>query len=449
MTYYVGSDNIDGNEQSYIDAVVSALNNAGKDAQSVGVGPNKESVRNSKGAGDTLVFIVGGGAAGCTLASFVKSVEGTEDHAYTIFGYAGWTGNEHVTCEAAQTEQLVKEHDCNFYQSWMPSYYEGHTMVTFCEKYSDILSVCCSDESAEDLGEKIANGGCGTDSSDEEGSSASTIKDAIKEVMGYWDGEAELFVRNDEIHIRQVLNPNAEGNVDWALSEGINIVSDSLSITDINPDTVNFLTVHWNGGDDIVLRDEKLIERFGEKPKEMEATKYVATTEEEESSDTSTDTTSTTDTDTTTTTGEDESSDTTTTTGEEEEDTGGTETKTVTSVQEVPVETYDEALVFAYREWGKIKRDDGHTIEAKVVADEKWETGKWVAVHIPSFDEDEKYMYITKVSHSEDDGWECNVTLADYPPGFGDPPSTDDSEDEETTEEETSDETETTDEESA
>ena len=72
MTYYVCSDKIDKKEQSYINAVISALKSKGKNAVDGGIGPNKEALRNSKGSGDTIVFIVGGGAAGCTLASFVK-----------------------------------------------------------------------------------------------------------------------------------------------------------------------------------------------------------------------------------------------------------------------------------------------------------------------------------------------------------------------------------------
>ena len=43
------------------------------------------------------------------------------------------------------------------------------------------------------------------------------------------------------------------------LKEGVNILADSVSITDVNPDTVNFLTVHWTGGSDIVKRVVVLI----------------------------------------------------------------------------------------------------------------------------------------------------------------------------------------------
>ena len=383
MTYYVCSDRIDGKEQSYIQDVISELKAVGKQAESGGVGPNKESLRNSKGSEDTVVFIVGGGRAGATWASFVKSVEGKKDYAHTIVAYAGWTSNPHVSCEAARTETLIAEWDSGgFYQSWMPSYYEGHTIVTFCEKYSSVLSFCCSDESASDLGKKIANGTCGGGSSDEQGgSSASTIKDAIKEVISYWDGEAECRVENDTVYINKVPDPS---KATLELKEGVNILADSVSITDVNPDTVNFLTVHWSGGSDIVKRDEALIRRFGERPLELEAVKRVTSSSSEESI--------------------------------EEEST------TTTQTEELPVETYSEALEFANVEWAKIRRDDGHTIECSHIAGTEWKVGQWVKVTIPTFDED-CYMYINKVNHSESDsGWESNVTLVDYPPSFGDPP---------------------------
>lgn len=413
MTYYICSDKIDGKESQYIQDVISELESAGKSATNGGVDPNKESLRNSKGSEDTVVFIVGGGRAGATWASFVKSVEGKEDYAHTIVAYAGWTSNPHVSCEAARTETLIAEWDSGgFYQSWMPSYYEGHTIVTFCEKYSSVLSFCCSDESASDLGKKIANGTCGGGSSeDEEGSSASTIKDAIKEVLAEWDGEAECRAVNDTIYINKIPDPTT---AELELLEGVNIIKDSVSITDVNPDTVNFLTVHWNGGEDIVLRDEKLIERFGEKPLELEAVKRVTVTEEENTSSS-----------------EDESDIETTDESTSDETTTETETTSSSSTEEVPVETYEEALTFANTEWAKIKRDNGHTLECKNIPGTEWQQGKWVKVQIPSFNED-LHMYITKSSQSESEsGWESNITLVDYPPGFGEPQETDNTDEEE------------------
>ena len=431
MTYYVCSDKIDKKEQSYINAVISALKSKGKNAVDGGIGPNKEALRNSKGSGDTIVFIVGGGAAGCTLASFVKSVEGKTNYAHAIFGYAGWTSNPHVKEQAARTEKLVREHDCNFFRSWMPSYYEGHTIYTFCEKYSQYVSVCCSDKSAEDLGQKIANGTCGKSGDDSnEGGSASTIKDAIKEVLAYWDAEAECYIRDNKMYIHKI-KPPAKGALqgftdtdgvttylEVTLQSGVNIQQDSVQITDYNPDTVNVLTVHSEVLDDIIYRNEKLIERFGEKPQELDAVKKVQVVETVETPATDTTTTDT------------EIVDDATVTEPE------TTTTSTTKTEEVPCETPEEVRSFADREWAKIKRNNGHTIELKTQSAPQWQTGEWVKVEIPLFDVDD-YLYIKSVSQSLSDGTECNLSLTDYPPGFGEyNPDTSDDEEENTEEEE-------------
>lgn len=430
MTYYVCSDKINKKEQSYINAVISALKSKGKDAVDGGIGPNKEALRNSKGSGDTIVFIVGGGAAGCTLASFVKSVEGKTDYAHAIFGYAGWTSNPHVKEQAARTEKLVREHDCNFFRSWMPSYYEGHTIYTFCEKYSQYVSVCCSDKSAEDLGQKIANGACGKGGDDsEEGGSASTIKDAIKEVLAYWDAEAECYIRDNKMYIHKI-KPPAEGAMqkfrysdgtsnysEVTLQSGVNIQQDSVSITDYNPDTVNILTVHSEVLADIVYRNEKLIERFGEKPEELDAVKKVQVVETEETPATDT------------TTNDTDTVDDATLTEPE------TTTTTTTKTEEVPCETPEEVQAFADREWAKIKRDNGHSIELSPLSLSTWREGWWVKVYIPEFDVDD-YMYISKVSQSYDGELKTNLTLVDYPPGFGELKEQETSNDDEATEEE-------------
>lgn len=186
MTYYIGSDTIDGKEMEYCNDIADALKEKGEDVQVLEVGPNKEAVRNEHGAGDILIFLVGGGQAGCTWASFVKSVENTDDFCFTIAAYAGWTSNEKVSCSAGQSDELVAEWDCTggsspFYQSWMPDYFQGETMVTFCEKYSKYISYCCSDESAADLGQKIVSNQCGT-SGDGSGSTSSGGGAQIKDI---------------------------------------------------------------------------------------------------------------------------------------------------------------------------------------------------------------------------------------------------------------------------
>ena len=62
-----------------------------------------------------------------------------------------------------------------------------------------------------------------------------------------------------------------------------------------------------------------------------------------------------------------------------------------------------------------------------------WSEGWWVKVYIPEFDVDD-YMYITKVSQSYDGELKTNITLVDYPPGFGELKEQETSNDEETVE---------------
>lgn len=103
-------------------------------------------------------------------------------------------------------------------------------------------------------------------------------------------------------------------------------------------------------------------------------------------------------------------------TGANGESTGGTLKSRVT---EVPIDNYEEAMDFANREWNKIKRDNGHTLECQVQGSCNWKVGEWCKVYLPSFNIDD-FMYITRVSQSSDGGeWSTNLSLMDYPPGWG------------------------------
>lgn len=116
---------------------------------------------------------------------------------------------------------------------------------------------------------------------------------------------------------------------------------------------------------------------------------------------------------------------------------GETKTKTVKQVVEVPIDNYEEAMEFATREWHKCQRDDGRQLDCTVQGATNWQVGEWSRVILPSF-EIEKYMYIIRASHTNDEGqWSTQLSLVDYPPGWG--------EEVQETEEDTGDDTETDD----
>ena len=57
--------------------------------------------------------------------------------------------------------------------------------------------------------------------------------------MYVWDGEAELFVRGDTVHIRKIPSPST---ATLSLIEGVNVKYESINITDVNPSTPNYVT---------------------------------------------------------------------------------------------------------------------------------------------------------------------------------------------------------------
>lgn len=434
--YVVGSDNIDGKEKGYIDTCASKLEAKGHTVEKLGVGPgNVQSYGLSgKSSGKIAVFIVGGSDIG-TYVDFVQGIsKGYYHYKYCWFVFASNTAttDKWITCNGLKNTPLVRAHDDNFSSGSSIAPYIGKPASKYFEANKQYINYVCGAKGCtfESIAEKLANGGSG----DEKGeSSASTIKDAIKEVASFWDGEVEIKVIGDTVKLRKIPGPETD-HFEESIIEGVNVQLGSISVSDYHPDTINKLTVHWQGGDDIVLTDSSLIERFGEKPREMDAVKRVVKEDTEE--DTST-TTTTSDTSSTTSDTED-----TTTEDTEAEETSSVST---TSYEEVPVETYEEALSFANTEWAKIRRDNGHEIELKVIGNPKYKHG-WVKVILYSYPTD-MWMYIKSINDeiSENGEFNTSLTLVDYPPSLGewnendsDEETEDEEDSESTTEEEAS-----------
>jgi len=427
--YYVCSDNIDGKENSRIEALIKALEKNGHTAHNGGVGPNTvQSHGLTSGAkGQMGVFIVGGSDAGM----YVDFRDGLKrgyyhyKYMYVVFASETATTDKWITCNGLANTPLVRAWDDNYSGSSIESV--GKSAKAYFDANKQYISYACGNKgcSFDDVIKNFIEGNGGSTDTDKKGtSSGSTAKDAIQKLLTHWDGEVECYIRDDTVYINKIKEPSSDYTL--VLQEGVNILSDSLQITDVNPNTVNLLKVTWTKGT-ITLKDEELIKRFGEVEKEVQAVKKITTTE------TVTKTTSSTSTDTTTTDGTDLTDTATDTANAAAEDAGAetTETTTKTTVVEEPIDNYKDALEFANIEWNKIKRDNGHTIECQVRGSNKWQVGEWVKVIIPSFNEN-GFMYITRASQSDDGGdWNCNISLADYPPGWGkeEVKTTDDTED--------------------
>ena len=437
-SYIVGCDNIVGGESGLIERVCKVFESKGHDAERLNVGPNytQSSGLKSSSSGKVAVFIVGGSDIG-TYVDFRDGIKNGYYHwKYAWFAFASWTAHSWITKEDLKNKPLVRAHDDNFSSASSIAPYIGKSADYFFSQNKQYVNYVYG-QTPEELAKKILAGG-GDDSKGD--SSASTIKDAICEVASFWDGEVEIKIEQDKVKLRKIPDPEVD-HLPLEIVEGQNVQLGSISVSDY-PDTVNLLKVHWQGGEDIIFKDDALIERFGEKPREMDAVKRVVKEDSEEdssSSNTSTSTTSSTS-DTTSST---DSTDATTAAVEEVE-VEETSSVSTTSYEEVPVDTLEEAMTFANTEWAKIRRNNGHEVELKVIGDNNYVHG-WVKVILFSYPTN-MWMFAKAINKeiNENGEFDTNITLVDYPPSLGEWNESDSDEDESEEDEETTDDEEVT-----
>lgn len=269
---------------------------------------------------------------------------------------------------------------------------------------------------------------------DEDEGEASSTEEGETTYMSGWeglcdllkplDGQAMMVQRGDYVIIKKIDMPQSARL--WAY-EGINVVDDSVSITDYTPEIYNTFIIRWgesyeNELEFIIDNHKKL---FGERKIVIEAKKISVVGEEEEEEE------------------EDNSSggifdmlfgsnndedknkneDNTPEALGSDIGVGNTERdEEAPETEEIPITDRDEAIRFGLTEVGKAKREDGHTVELKVIGNTNWQMGEWCHVKLPSFNED-SYMFISKCSFetSPDSEFIHSLTLVDYPPSLGKP----------------------------
>lgn len=185
-------------------------------------------------------------------------------------------------------------------------------------------------------------------------SSSSSLKESLKKAVSGWDGDVSINCIGDTVYVGKIPSPT---NAILAINEFENVLYDSITVTDVNPSTINHLICTYKDYE-LVIKDDVLIKRFG---KISQSIKCDST-----------------------------------------------------------IKTLKEAEEFIQREFNKIRRDDGRQVEVKVMGDTKWRKGSWVKTFLPSYFIDD-YMWISKCAHDEDgsNNWNASLTLVDYPPSFG------------------------------
>lgn len=372
-TYWVCADNIDGKEQSRIRALCDAIKKHGHSASNGGVGPNTVQSKglSSSSSGMIGVFIVGGSDAGM----YVDFRDGLKrgyyhyKHMKVVFASETATTDKWITCNGLANTKLVRAHDDNYSGSSIESV--GQTAKQFFNANKQYISYACGKKGCtfQDVIDNFFSGSEDGDDSSEDNSTPMTIKEALKKACSGWDGEVEINVRGDTVYVNKIHDPT---ETELVVNEFENVIYDSVTVTDLNPQTPNKITMQYQG-QTLMLKDDILIERFGEIKFEVTPDSFV--------------------------------------------------------------KSQKDAIAYLQRIWNKIRRDDARQIELKVDGDLKWKTGVWTRVYLPSFKIDD-YMYIIRSSQDEDgsNNWLSSLTLVDYPPSFG---TYEEEEEEEETEEDT------------
>ena len=445
--YWVCSDNIDGRETTRIKALVKALKDNGHKAHNGGVGPNtiQSHGMTSSAKGQIGVFICGGVDIQ-VFWDFVQGIGSYYHYKRFIYVYASDTAttDKWLTCNGAKNTPTVQAHDDNYSGGRGDAI--GKTVDKYCREHKDKVWYACGKLgcSFDDVIKNFISGegagdGSGESSSDSDSKSkkqeatGTTIKEALQKLLKHWDGEVECYIRGDDVYVHKVRDPKTYTSL--LLQEGVNVLSGSIHVKDYNPDTVNSLTVKWTDGL-IEFKDPILVERFGEQDIVVDAVRVQSTKSLEYAEaqaeaealvsdgvatarvDKEVGGASKTVSNNKSSTSNSSSNKNKKNTNDEDDEDNGTSNKKKSGTTTTKIDNYKEALEFAYLQWNRIRRDNGHSIECQVMGSKEWKVGEWCRVILPSFEED-CYMYVTRVSHSGDGDWTCSLTLKDYPPGWG------------------------------
>lgn len=412
MSYVViGCDNNNGKDHDFQNTVAKALEKQGHTVEKYPIGPNFASYAYSgKSKGKIGVFIIAP-----ALTALCDFYDGNINFKYSYFGIRGDVDSGMTNQNQFETVPIHKDKhgDCGS-PSCNP--FNGKT-YTYINNVTKSKCQAVFGATPEEMAENLIKAMGGETSNSDKGSSASSIKEALKEVISAWDGDIECFVREDTVYVQKIADPTTSK---LSIIEFQDVVYDSISITDINPQTPNILNINYKGIA-YEIKDEDLIERFGENVKTISINdkdienkikeaknnikKYEALKLKYKKN--------------------------------------SKEYKRIEEYIKNNADKTDKNKIlqeYIEREWKKLQRDNGRTLELEVKGNSKWKGGQWVRVYLPSFNIDD-YMYISKMSQDDSEEWTCNLTLVDYPPSLGKPTkkdtkSTDNSNTEEVSDEE-------------
>lgn len=240
--------------------IKKVLEKAGHTVTMVDVGPgNLQNLMGKKSSkGKIAVFIVNGADLQTYKDAYVGMKNGYYHTKYCYFGLEGWISPKTCSCNGAKSAKLQKAHD-DYSSSSFTADIVGMTTAEVMEKYKEYIAYACG-SSADELANNLVKVMGGENiSSSSSTNSATSIKEALKDVLSGWDGDVECFIRDDTVYVQKISDPST---ANLSLVESKDIFYDSLTLIDINPSSVNHLKVIFKN-QVITVKDDSLIKRFG------------------------------------------------------------------------------------------------------------------------------------------------------------------------------------------
>lgn len=269
----IGCDNNNGRDHDFQNTVANALEKEGHTVEKYPIGPNFASYAYSgKSKGKIGVFIIAP-----ALTALCDFYDGNINFKYSYMAIRGDVDSGMTNQNQFETVPIYKDKhgDCKS-KSCNP--FNGKT-YTYINNVTKAKCQAIFGATPEEMAENLIKAMGGETDTSNNGGSASTIKDALKEVLSGWDGDVECFVQEDTVYVRKIQPPQS---ATVSIIESQNIIYDSVSLTDVIPSTINELTVTYDK-EKIVLKDEYLIERFGKIPKSITADSKITSKHDLES----------------------------------------------------------------------------------------------------------------------------------------------------------------------
>ena len=349
--YAIGCDIINGQEESYKQYLMDKVTEKGHTAEILPTGPNgvQQFGLDAESSGKIGVQIVGG-LCGFTAADMATGVEQGYYHydSMVILGTSEFSGyTETLSTDAMTSYAMQIPHDA--YSSSLDDMYVGKTPAEFNSDYGEYCRICLGDTFDNAIDMLL-----GGNAEEPNTKNTTTFKDMIKDVLSGWSGQIVCYTINDQMYVHKIPLPSDDFK---KIQEGVDIVDGSLSFTDINPDTINTLRITYNGGN-FTLKDENLINRFGEHVKELN----------------------------------------------------------------IPAESYDEAVDMAVVEFYKLKADDGRKVELNVIGQTDLKSGDWIQLYLPAFKElCYMFVTSVSTSLNPSSEYITKIELVDAPPILSEP----------------------------